>query len=211
MESYIKLSTLNDFMFCPKSIYYHNLYDSYEKKVYQDEAQIAWTIAHEAVDNKTYSSSKNVLLSLDVYCHKYGIAWKIDQFFIKEWKLIERKNKIHIWEQEDWKKKENIKIYIWYKYQLWGQMFCLEEMWYDVSSLAFYSMSDNKTYRVYKPSPKEILDFENMLEKYRKFDLLSKKFSQNTQKCLKCIYKELCDYFIGEVYPQLSLFEAEKK
>gem|GEM_PF-2376169 len=41
MESYIKLSTLNDFIFCPKSIYYHTLYDSYEKKLYQDEAQIA--------------------------------------------------------------------------------------------------------------------------------------------------------------------------
>ena len=52
MESYIKLSTLNDFIFCPKSIYYHTLYDSYEKKLYQDEAQIAWTIAHETIDNK---------------------------------------------------------------------------------------------------------------------------------------------------------------
>jgi len=61
MESYIKLSTLNDFIFCPKSIYYHNLYDNYEKKLYQEEAQIAGTIAHEAVDNKTYSSRKDIL------------------------------------------------------------------------------------------------------------------------------------------------------
>lgn len=197
MQNYIKLSTLNDFIFCPKSIYYHNLYDSYEKKLYQEEAQIAGTIAHESIDNKTYSTSKNVLQSLDVYCEKYGIAGKIDQFFTQEWKLVERKNKIE-------------KIYLWYKYQLWWQMFCLEEMWYEVRSLEFYSMQDNKKYRIYKPNVKELLAFEEMLERYRKYDMLQKHFQQNTQKCLKCIYRELCDYFIWEVYPQLQLFSTEE-
>lgn len=194
MENYIKLSTLNDFIFCPKSIFYHNLYDNYEKKLYQEEAQIAWTIAHETVDNKTYSTRKDILQSLSVYNEQYWIAWKIDIFYKKEWKLVERKNKIE-------------KIYLGYKYQLWGQMFCLEEMWYSVQSLYFYSMQDNKMYRVYKPSSSELLNFEAILEKYRKFNLLQKNWSQNTQKCIKCIYKELCDYYIWEVYPQLSLFE----
>lgn len=194
MENYIKLSTLNDFIFCPKSIYYHNLYENYEKKLYQESAQIAGTIAHESVDNKTYSSSKNVLLSLDVYCEQYGIAGKIDQFFVQEWKLIERKNKIE-------------KVYIGYKYQLWWQMFCLQELGYEVNSLYFHSMTDNKNYRIYKPNTKELLQFESMIEKYKKFDLLEKNWQQNSNKCLKCIYKELCDYFMWEVYPQLSLFE----
>lgn len=207
MQNYIKLSTLNDFMFCPKSIYYHNLYDNYEKKIYQDEAQIAGTLAHESVDNKTYSTSKNILQSLDVYSEKYGIAGKIDQFFVKEWKLIERKNKIHLWETTSEHTKENIKIYIWYKYQLWWQMLCLEEMWYDVQTLWIYSMQDNKMYKIYKPTTQELLNFENMLEQYKNFNMLSPSFQQNTNKCLKCIYKELCDYFIWEVYPQLSLFE----
>ncbi len=194
MESYIKLSTLNDFIFCPKSIYYHNLYDNYEKKLYQEEAQIAWTIAHEAVDNKTYSSRKDILQWLEVYSEKYWIAGKIDIFHIKEWRLIERKNKIE-------------KIYQGYKYQLWGQMYCLQEMGYNVEKLEFYSMQDNKTYRVYKPSVDEELKFLKMLDDYRKFDLLKSNWNQNTQKCLRCIYKELCDYYMGEVYPQLSLFE----
>lgn len=194
MESYIKLSTLNDFIFCPKSIYYHNLYDNYEKKLYQEEAQIAWSIAHEAVDNKTYSSRKDILQWLEVYSEKYWIAWKIDIFHIKEGKLIERKNKIE-------------KIYLGYKYQLWGQMYCLQEMWYKVEKLEFYSMQDNKTYRVYKPSIDEELKFLKMLESYKKFDLLKTDWTQNTEKCLRCIYKELCDYYMGEVYPQLSLFE----
>jgi CRISPR-associated protein Cas4 len=84
MENYIKLSTLNDFIFCPKSIYYHNLYYGYDKKLYQEEVQIAGSIAHESIDNKTYSTSSNVLQNLEVYSEKYKIAGKIDQFFIKE-------------------------------------------------------------------------------------------------------------------------------
>jgi len=194
MENYIKLSTLNDFIFCPKSIYYHNLYDWYDKTLYQDDVQISWSIAHESIDNKTYSTSKWVLMSLDVYCDRYKISWKIDQFFIKEWKLVERKNKIE-------------KIYLWYKYQLWWQMFCLEEMWYDVLSLEIYSMKDNKKYKIYKPNTSWIVEFEIFLEKYKKYDLLKNNFNLNTNKCFKCNYRELCDDFIWEVYPQLNLFD----
>jgi hypothetical protein len=76
-----------------------------------------------------------------------------------------------------------------------------------VEKLEFYSMQDNKTYRVYKPSIDEELKFLKMLESYKKFDLLKTDWTQNTEKCLRCIYKELCDYYMGEVYPQLSLFE----
>jgi len=76
-----------------------------------------------------------------------------------------------------------------------------------VSELYFYSMQDNKKYRIYKPSTKELLKFEEMLNKYKEFNLLEKSWQQNTSKCLKCIYRELCDYFIWEVYPQLSLFD----
>jgi radical SAM protein with 4Fe4S-binding SPASM domain len=68
-------------------------------------------------------------------------------------------------------------------------------------------MQDNKTYRINKPRFEEIEKFKEIIEKYKKFDLLQTKWSQNNEKCLKCIYKELCDYYIGEVYPQLSLFE----
>ncbi|NDK07888.1 type V CRISPR-associated protein Cas4 [Candidatus Gracilibacteria bacterium] len=194
MESYIKLSTLNDFIFCPKSIYYHNLYDSYDKSMYQEEVQIAGTIAHESIDQKTYSTRKSVLQGLSVYSEEWGIAGKIDLFYISEGKLVERKNKID-------------KIYQGYKYQLWGQMICLQEMGYKVEELAFYSMQDNKTYRINKPKFEEIEKFKEIISRYKKFDLLQPNWSQNNQKCLKCIYKELCDCYIGEVYPQLSLFE----
>jgi len=91
MEDYIKLSTLNDFVFCPKSIYYHNLYDSYAKRLYQQEAQIAGTLAHESIDTGTYSTRRDVLQGMSVYSETYHIAGKIDLFYVKEGKLVERK------------------------------------------------------------------------------------------------------------------------
>lgn len=200
MENYIKLSTLNDFIFCPKSIYYHTLYDNYDKNIYQEKAQKEGTKIHETIDNKTYSTSKYILQWMSVFWEQYKIAWKIDIFNVKTWELIERKTQIFL------DKDKKPKIYLWQKYQLWWQMFCLEEMWYNVQSLCIYSVKDNKKYRIYKPSTKQLLDFEKTLEKYRKFDLLQKHWQQNTQKCLKCIYRELCDYYIWEIYPQLKLF-----
>ncbi len=209
MESYIKLSTLNDFIFCPKSIYYHTLYDNYEKNLYQEEAQKEGTKIHEAIENKTYSTSKYILQGLSVYSDYYKIAGKIDIFNIKTWELIERKTKIQTSPQPSPKGegvKNSPKIYLGYKYQLWGQMFCLEEMWYNVKSLWIYSVKDNKKYRIYKPSTNQLLNFQKLLEDYRKFNPMQKNWKQNTKKCLKCIYRELCDYYILEVYPQLKLF-----
>jgi len=199
MEQYIKLSTLNDFIFCPKSIYYHNLYDNYEKNLYQEEAQKEGTKIHEAIDNRTYSTSKHILQWMSVYNEYYKIAGKIDIFNVKTWELIERKTQIFL------DKNKKSKIYLGYKYQLWWQMFCLEEMGYEVKSLWIYSVKDNKKYRIYKPSTNQLLDFEKFLRKYREFRLDDKNFKQNTQKCIKCIYRELCDYYIWEVYPQLKL------
>lgn len=199
METYIKLSTLNDFIYCPKSIYYHELYSNYNKNIYQEKAQKEWSIVHQAIDNKTYSTRKNIIQSLSVYSDYYKIAWKIDIFNVETWELIERKNQI--FKDQNWKEK----IYRWQRYQLWGQMFCLEEMWYEVKSLWIYSAKDNKKYRIYKPSAKEIIEFEWILEKYKNFDLFQKNWKQNSQKCIKCIYKELCDYYIWEIYPQMEL------
>ena len=154
----------------------------------------------KSIDEKTYSTKKNILQSLDVYNEYYKILWKIDIFNIETWELIERKKQIFL----DENKKP--KIYKWKRYQLWWQMFCLEEMWFEVKSLWIYSIKDNKKYRIYKPSKKEILEFEKTLEKYRKFDLLQKHWKQNANKCKECIYNELCDYYIWEKTEQLQLF-----
>lgn len=200
MESYIKLTNLNDFIYCPKSIFYHTLYESYNSNLFHKKAQIEWKIIHETIDNKKYSSRKNILQGLEVYNDFYKIAGKIDIFNIKTWELIERKTQI--FKDENGKEK----IYKWQKYQIWWQMFCLEEMWYEIKTLWIYSVKDNKKYRIFKPSKKEIIWFENVLEKYKNFNLLQKYWKQNIKKCKECIYNELCDYYIWEKIEQLQLF-----
>ena len=94
MEETILISYLNDFIFCPISIYFHKLYGKLNKTPYQSEDQINGTNAHKAIDNKTYSSRKNILQGIDIYSQKYGIEGKIDIFDIGKGELVERKNKI---------------------------------------------------------------------------------------------------------------------
>lgn len=40
MENPIAITKLNDFIFCPASIYFHNLFGDTEKIMYQSERQI---------------------------------------------------------------------------------------------------------------------------------------------------------------------------
>lgn len=94
MEETIIISYLNDLIFCPISIYFHKLYGNLDRNLYQTEYQINGTNAHKAVDNKTYSTSKNILQGIDIYSQKYGIEGKIDIFNINKGELVERKNKI---------------------------------------------------------------------------------------------------------------------
>jgi len=50
MENPIILSWLNDFIFCPVSIYFHQLYGDQDKMLYQCKDQINGTNAHLAID-----------------------------------------------------------------------------------------------------------------------------------------------------------------
>lgn len=61
MDALILLTQLNDFIYCPISIYFHNLYKNMDVTLYQGEAQRLGTYAHSSVDNKNYSSKSSVL------------------------------------------------------------------------------------------------------------------------------------------------------
>lgn len=179
METYIKISNLNDFIYCPKSIFFHDLYDKYDTSCYQDKVQKTWKINHETIDNKLYSTRKDILQSLCVYSRKYALYGKIDIFDVKNKILIERKTTIKT-------------IYLGYKYQLYAQYFCLTQMWYEVEKIKIYSFSDNKNYFLNIPNQSETQEFEDFLQKFRNFDLNSYK-PQNESKCENCIYSQLCD------------------
>lgn len=156
MEQYIPISKINDFLYCPMSLYLHTAYEDFDKREYQEVAQIAGAFAHKNIENKTYSSAKRFVQSIDVYCEKYNIAGKIDIYDKREKALIERKNKIK-------------KIYLGYVYQLYGEYFCMIEMGYEVKRLFLHSLSDNKRYEITLPDKEEVIAFEKTLKQMGDF------------------------------------------
>lgn len=181
MDELILITELNDFIFCPASIYFHKLYGSMDTMLYQTEAQINGTNIHTAVDKGTYSTKATIYTGLDVYCEKYGLIGKIDCYDMEKKILRERKRKIKT-------------IYDGYVFQLYAQYFSMLEMGYCVERLELYSFLDNKTYPV--PLPEN--DAE-MLKKFEQTIYEMKHFSmetftqENALKCANCIYEPACD------------------
>ena len=154
--------------------------------MYQNAAQINGKKAHEAVDHNTYSTRKDILQAMDVYCEKYGLVGKIDIFDGETGTLIERKRTIK-------------RIYDGYIFQLYAQYFAMVEMGYLVKRLKLHSVTDNKNYDILLPEKdKEMwLKFEALIYDMRHFDLEA--FEQmNGEKCNHCIYEAACDRGVRE-------------
>ena len=94
MDDIIKISNINDFIFCPASIYFHNLYGNENKLMFQSKYQLNGTKAHETVDENKYSTKAEIITALDVYSEQYRIIGKIDIFDKKKKLLVERKKHI---------------------------------------------------------------------------------------------------------------------
>lgn len=181
MDDVILITELNDFIFCPVSIYFHKMYKDMDRMIYQNTDQINGTAAHKNVDEGTYSSSKDILMGLDVYCDKYNLIGKIDIFDTKKKVLRERKKKVKT-------------IYEGYIFQIYAQYFSLCEMGYEVKKLEIYSMDDHKSYEIPLPEADKnmFLKFEKVIDDINKFDM--SKFNQiNLSKCRHCIYEPACD------------------
>lgn len=180
MEELIPISYINDFTFCPASIYFHGLMDGSDKMLYQSKYQIEGTASHHTVDNRAYSTKKDILQGMHVCSIKYGLIGKIDIFDKKNKILIERKKRIS-------------KIYPGHIFQLYGQYFALIEEDYEIEQLQIHSMEDNKRYNIPLPSNniKILEEFENTIENMHSF-LLDDFEQNNTQKCTRCIYSALC-------------------
>lgn len=180
-ENPIAISNLNDFIFCPASIYFHGLEEE-EKLLMQNSDQLNGTASHKHSDLATYSTKKTVLQGIGVYCGQYNLCGKIDVFDVKAGILSERKKKIKT-------------IYDGYVFQLYAQYFALTEMGYQVHQIRLYSMDDNKVYPVKTPTEdaKMFQKFEHLIEEFRSFSLESFK-QENSAKCEKCIYEPLCSF-----------------
>ncbi len=181
MESYISISYLNDFMFCPRSIYFHQLYGRVSTDLYHTTDQSKGLAAHKTVDNQSYTTSATVLQGIDIYSEQYGLCGKIDIYDKEKSLLVERKKKIK-------------RVYDGYIFQLYAQYHCLIEMNYEVEKIKLYSMDDNKSYPINTPDndPGRQQGFERLLSHIKSFSLEAT-YVPNHNKCGHCIYHNLCD------------------
>jgi len=181
MEETITMAELNDFIFCPLSIYFHGLYGNIDKIIYQNECQLNGTNAHTTVDTNSYSTRKDVMQGISVYSSTYNILGKVDVYDLKTKTLTERKNQIK-------------NIYDGYIFQVYAQYFALKDMGYTVEKIRLHSMKDNKNYNIDLPEKNlELLSkFVSELNKIRSFDI-NNFDPNNKEKCQNCIYHTLCD------------------
>lgn len=180
MESLWTMTQLNDFIFCPRSLYYSGIYkNTGSTEVYHQTPQLNGKAVHEAVDEGRYSSRRDVLQGNTVYCDKYKLVGRIDTFDIATGTLTERKNSITA-------------VYDGFRFQLYAQYFALTEMGYLVKSMRLYSVKDNTVYPIPIPDARQTADFEHVLHCMMEWTP-ERGFSANPRKCKACIYSALCD------------------
>ena len=179
-ENAILISNINDFLFCPVSIYFHNLMGHADRMMSQSEFQINGTNAHKTIEDGQYSSRKDVLQGTEVYCEKYGLVGKTDLFDIKNGLLTERKKKVS-------------RLFDGQIFQVYGQYFALKEMGYEVKAIRIHSMDDNKNYDITIPEddPAAMDKFETTISGMRTFNP-DNYVQTNPQKCSNCIYEPMC-------------------
>ena len=185
-ENPISISTLNDFIFCPISIYFHQLYGTIDDIQMQSTYQINGSATHESIDNQRYSSSNDVLQGVSVISEEYGLIGRIDLFYVDKGLLVERKRQIKT-------------IFDGYIFQLYAQYFGLTEMGYRVTRLQLYSSVDNKKYDVPLPKDNEemFLKFNKVIDDMHNFDM-GTFYQENRRKCCNCIYEPACDRSLKE-------------
>ena len=95
MESYLMITQINDFIFCPRSLLFHDfLRSNYSPDNFRETPQVRGLAAHASIDNGTYSAKKDILQGTMVYSYRYGLLGRIDIFDISTGSLVERKYSI---------------------------------------------------------------------------------------------------------------------
>ena len=189
MEELLPITNLNDFLFCPRSLYFGNIFrNSLGQDGYQQTPQKIGLAAHQSIDTSSYSTRKNVLTGLMVVCEEFGLIGRIDVYDGDTQILTERKWSVSaVWEG--------------FRLQLHAQFFALKEMGIPVISLRLHSKKDNRTYEVPLPDAKDSLRLSEVIAQMRSFRF-DAPFEVNHRKCHGCIYRELCDIYNPQEIPQ---------
>ena len=183
MYELIQISKINDYLFCPYSIYIHSIYENFNPELYHEKYQKQGRISHATIDTQGYSSSKHILQGQPIYSQKYKLIGKFDIYDKKNKHLIERKYKIS-------------KIHLGYIYQLYAEMLCLHEMGYEIKKMFIHSLSQNKRYEIPTPTTNEKKLFVKLLDSIWEFNPKTFNTPDNPIKCTKCIYNVLCDKYV---------------
>ncbi|MBS1614878.1 MAG: type V CRISPR-associated protein Cas4, partial [Bacteroidetes bacterium] len=121
METFLPISYLNDFIFCPYSLYLHQVFDNNVEELYSAAPQQVGKLHHTAIDHPpTSRKDSQTLKGIYVLSKRLGIYGKIDTLHVAEQRLVESKYAITT-------------LYLGYYYQLWAQYFALQEMGYTIT------------------------------------------------------------------------------
>lgn len=153
---------------------------STDEDVFKAKPQVEGTFAHSATDSGKSSTRKDDLFSLPVYSDELGVMGVIDVYRREKKLLVERKNNLK-------------KIFRGQLYQLWAQYFCLVEMGYQVEQIAFYEISTNKMLYQQLPGAVEKAELMAFVEKFKNYSPERGVFKINHNKCVHCIYCNLCE------------------
>lgn len=184
METFLQITYLNDFVFCPYSIYLHQVFDNNAEDLYSANPQQKGKAVHQQIDAFEHEKDQlpktlEVLEGIYVISNELGVYGKIDTLYLQDKKLVESKYAITT-------------LYRGYYYQLWSQYYALTEMGYEVEHLSFYSIKDHKEYKIALPDSKNLEELRNHIRKIARFDFEAD-IKVNPVKCRHCIYASLCD------------------
>lgn len=181
METFLPISYLNDFIFCPYSIYLHQVFDNSNEVVYSASPQQTGKAEHKFSDGSAvnYKDSAAILKGSYVISNRLGVYGKIDTLYVKKKRLVESKYEIKT-------------VYQGYIYQLWAQFFALTEMGFEILEISFYSIRDRKSYPIPIPGDSEFKELRNHIRRIARYDFEAE-MKVNPAKCVRCIYAALCD------------------
>lgn len=179
----MSITQINDFIFCPRSLLFHDfLRSNFSPDKFRETPQIQGLAAHAAIDSAAYSTRQDVLQGTMVYSSRYNLLGRIDLFFIFSGLLRERKYSITA-------------VYDGFRYQLYAQYFALTEMGYHVKQMELYSSRDNLKYPISLPDAAAVREFEQTLTAIRSYVPEHDDSPPNLIRCRRCNYREICIYF----------------
>lgn len=178
MDGLVSFSQLNDFLFCPYSLYLHTLYNNFKSSIYHDVAQTDGTAAHVTVDQSTYKRS-GWQTGIWLCSPTYKVYGRCDLYNPTTGELVERKRTIH-------------KLYTGHYMQVWAQAVCLQEMEHPVRKIYLHSITDNTRYFVKLPNQTIKNQLKELVLQISRYTPPNETFSQLPAKCRQCIYAALC-------------------